>query len=281
VRISRLVLCCLLAVGAMSVLTSTSQADPAPTYYVALGDSLSQGYQPAHAGQPANGDTNQGYVDDVYSYLHAKDANLQLVKLGCSGETTTSMINGGVCAADPAGNSQLTQAVAFLTAHKSQVKYLTIDIGANDVDGCTPGGSIDTACLVKGTATIAKNLNTILCALKAADGGLPRSVGMTYYDPFLEFWLTGPQGIAVATASVGLLVGIDTAESTLYSAYGFHVADVYNAFQTSNFSIKRIGGNPVNVQTICDLTYMCSQQNIHANPTGYQVIATAFKAKLG
>jgi lysophospholipase L1-like esterase len=37
-----------------------SSAAPAQIYYVALGDSLSVGYQPINGGGP----TNQGYVDD-------------------------------------------------------------------------------------------------------------------------------------------------------------------------------------------------------------------------
>jgi lysophospholipase L1-like esterase len=66
--------------------------DAGPTrYYVALGDSLSRGYL------PGSGDTDQGYVDYVYLRLHAKDPSLQLVKLGCNGETTATMINGGTC----------------------------------------------------------------------------------------------------------------------------------------------------------------------------------------
>jgi lysophospholipase L1-like esterase len=255
------------------------QADTATGYYLALGDSLAAGYQPAHGSVPA-GDTDEGYVNDLYATLPgAADGSLQLNNLGCSGETTTSMISGGIC--DYPEGSQLNAAVAFIAAHPGQVKYLTLDIGANDVDKCAPGGSIDTACVLAGVGTIAKNLNTILAALKKADGGTPVSIGMNYYDPFLQYWTTGLQGELVATASVALLVAINTVEQTLYSLYGFKVADVFSAYKTANFTSKTLFGTPVNVQTICTLTYMCSAQNIHPNAQGYQVIAQAFAAKLG
>ncbi|HZY76498.1 MAG TPA: SGNH/GDSL hydrolase family protein [Jatrophihabitantaceae bacterium] len=253
------------------------QADPTG-YYLALGDSLAAGYQPAHGSVPA-GDTDEGYVNDLYATLPgAADGSLQLQNLGCSGETTTSMISGGIC--NYAEGSQLNAAVAFITAHPGQIKYLTLDIGANDVDKCAPGGSIDAACVLQGIGTIAKNLNTILSALKKADHGTPVSIGMNYYDPFLQYWTTGLQGELVATASVALLVAINTVEQTLYGLYGFKVANVFTAYKTANFS-KTPQGTPINVQTICTLTYMCSVQNIHPNAQGYQVIANAFAAKLG
>src|SRR2546430_1542605 len=80
------------------------------SYYLALGDSLAQGVQPNTRG--ASVVTNQGYVDDLYGLYRAEVAGLQLAKLGCPGETTTTMIHGGVCY--PAGTSQLDRAVAFL-----------------------------------------------------------------------------------------------------------------------------------------------------------------------
>jgi lysophospholipase L1-like esterase len=269
-----------LCAGALVFAPSGATADPVH-YYLALGDSLSVGYQPL----PTPGDTNQGYTDDVYAALKVKDPSLVLVKLGCSGETTGTMINGGKCTDGryPTG-SQLTQAEAFLAAHKADTKYITIDIGANDVDGCATGGTIDPVCVAQGAVTITTNLNTIMSRLRAASGGVPKSAGMTYYDPFLAQWLTGLEGQVVATASVALLIGINTIETGLYNMYGFKVANVQDAFKTTNFlnqeTVAPYGTLPVNVAAICKWTYMCSVGNIHANPQGYQVIANAFLAKL-
>jgi hypothetical protein len=38
------------------------------------------------------------------------------------------------------------------------------------------------------------------------------------------------------------------------------------------------GAVPLNVATICALTFECTQNNIHPNVQGYAVIASAFEA---
>ena len=278
-RVLSSVVVALIAAGAAVAIAPAASADATPHYYVALGDSLARGYM------PGPGDTDQGYADDLFATLHAKDPSLVLVKLGCSGETTTSMINGGKCTDRyPVGTSQLDVAEQFLRDHAGAVRYLTLDIGANDVAGCAAGGSIDAVCVTQGVVTIIKNLQTILDGLVAADGKLPKSVGMTYYDPFLASWLTGTQGKVVAVASVALLAAVNAAESLLYVGHGFKIADVGTAFHSIDFltqrSVPGYGTLPNNVAYICQYTYMCSQQNIHANVAGYQLIANVFAKQL-
>ena len=270
----------LAAVTASALVPLSSSTAETPHYYVSLGDSLSQGYL---AGV---GDTDQGYADLLYARLKLKDPSLQLVKLGCSGETTSTMIAGGRCLDRyPVGTSQLQVAEQFLAAHRGQVTQLTLDIGANDVASCAEGGSIDFACVTQGTAKIATNMQTILDGLTAADGKLPQSVGMNYYDPFLASWLTGTQGQLIATTSVTLLVAVNTAETLEYLAHGFKVADVMTAFHTLDFANKRVvapyGKLPRNVADICEFTSMCSQNNIHPTPQGYQIITDAFARRFG
>ena len=68
---------------------------PAPRYYVSLGDSLARGVQPDASG--ASVPTGGGYPDRVYAVLHRDSPGLRLVKLGCSGETSYTMIRGGIC----------------------------------------------------------------------------------------------------------------------------------------------------------------------------------------
>ena len=102
------------------------------TYYLALGDSLSQGVQPDAAG--ASVETGQGYADQLYAALLPAHPGLRLVKLGCPGETSRTMIDGGICRYP--GGSQLAAAVAFLRAHRGHVFLITIDIGANDPEDC-------------------------------------------------------------------------------------------------------------------------------------------------
>src|SRR5437773_6352291 len=120
-------------------------------YYLALGDSLAQGVQPNTRGDSVV--TNQGYVDDLYGLYRAEVAGLQLAKLGCPGETTTTMIHGGVCY--PAGTSQLDRAVAFLRSHL--VVLVTIDIGANNVLPCVGLSGIDTGCINQGVGEVSQD----------------------------------------------------------------------------------------------------------------------------
>ena len=107
---------------------SAVHRQPRTTYYVSLGDSLSQGVQPNAAGTSLP--TAQGYPNQLYAALRRTHPGLRLVKLGCGGETTTTMINGGICSY-PAG-SQLATAVGFLRSHRGRISLITIDIGAND-----------------------------------------------------------------------------------------------------------------------------------------------------
>jgi lysophospholipase L1-like esterase len=111
--------------------------NPKPTYYLALGDSLAAGAQPNTAGVTVP--TKQGYANDLYAAESKKIKNLKFEDIGCLGETTTSMIKGGkFCKYKGA---QLTDAVKFIKSHK--IAFITLDIGANDVDGCVTGGSIE------------------------------------------------------------------------------------------------------------------------------------------
>jgi len=102
------------------------------TWYLALGDSLSVGVQPDAAG--ASVETGQGYADQLHAALLPAHPGLRLVKLGCPGETSRTMIDGGICRYR--GGSQLAAAVAFLRAHRGRVFLITIDIGANDPEDC-------------------------------------------------------------------------------------------------------------------------------------------------
>src|SRR5205807_484447 len=103
---------------------------PVQKFYLALGDSLSRGAQPNTAGKTVAG--HHGYSDQLFAVEKKKIKHLKLVELGCLGESTTTMINGGKC--KYAAGSQLKAAVKFIKKHKKDIAFVTIDIGANDVD---------------------------------------------------------------------------------------------------------------------------------------------------
>ncbi len=239
-------------------------------WYLALGDSLAAG-----VGAPAG----QGYVDDIYDHEKANFPGLQLENLGCPGETTTSMISGGVCTFT-AGN-QLAQAEAFLSAHPGQVAFVTMDIGANDIDGCASGGSINVQCVLNGLKAIQTNMPTILHGLTAAYPGKLNLFGMDYYDPFLAYWLNGSSGQSLAKLTTALVPVLNGDLQGDYAAYGAPTADVQAAFATMDFAtMGTYNGHtyPLNVARICNWTLMCVAGNIHTNPTGHAVLASTFDA---
>jgi lysophospholipase L1-like esterase len=265
-------------------------------YYVALGDSLAQGMQPGASGITVN--TDQGYADQLYATEKPRIAGLKLVKLGCGGETTTSFLTGRGNSADslllgchPAGGSQMKAAERFLRSHRrrGEVAFLTLDIGANDIDGCAPAGLLDVSCVMGGVERIATNLPVILRRLRlAAPAGTPMAA-MTLYDPFLQLYLT-PGGHAEAITTAHYAKNINNALGGLYRAAGVRVASVDTAFKTYDLSLTSTlpgapGRVPVAVAEVCRLTWMCAPSpvgpNIHANQAGYAVIAGAFATAFG
>jgi lysophospholipase L1-like esterase len=258
------------------------------TYYLSLGDSLSQGVQPDSAG--ASVPTRQGYADLLYADLRRGDPGLRLVKLGCSGETTHTMINGGICSYP--GGSQLAAAASFLRAHRGRVSLITIDIGANDPGSCAtrPGFGGAAACMATGFSDTLINLRKIMTTLRAAGGAGVRIIGMSYYVPTLAQWRQGLLGEAVARISEAVVIGYNRLLTGVYQAFGARVADVFGAFHSGDFSgqvtVRGIGSVPPNVAAICQLTWECASgprgPNEHATAAGYSVIAQAFRrADLG
>jgi lysophospholipase L1-like esterase len=276
--------------------TAAAQGGPPVKYYLSLGDSLSQGVQPATPPLPPGVslgqsiETDQGYADDLFAHYSAQfPGNLQLVKLGCGGETTSSMLTGsGSPCTYPAG-SQLAQAVAFIRAHRSAVVLITIDIGANNVDGCAAGGVIDLNCVANGFAEARTDMPKIIGALRNVVGEDTVIAGMNFYDPFLADYLAGPTGQALAMQSVSLDVALNSVLSASFAAFGVPVADVQTAFSTTDFTdtatLPGAGTVPLNVARICEWTWMCAPApvgpNIHANTAGYQTIAAAFQQVIG
>jgi len=255
--------------------TSRSEGHQRPVYYLALGDSLAQGVQVNSSGNAVA--TDQGYVDDLYGALKVDNPAIQLVKLGCPGATTGTMINGGCPYFSYPDGSQLAQAVSFLRTHRHQVALVTIDIGANNVDGCFSASGINSGCVLQGFASVQAQLPVILRQLRLAAGPMVPVVGMNYYDPFLAAYLE-PGGAGAATESVVLGDALNGLLATIYALNGDQVANVQQTFQTNNFAPYGTSAIPTNVALICAWTYMCNYQNIHPNTMGYQEVAGAFEA---
>jgi lysophospholipase L1-like esterase len=261
--------------------TALPQRDGGP-YYLALGDSLAQGVQADAAG--ASVDTRRGYADQLAALLRRREPGLRLVKLGCPGETTTSMIGGRHC--PYRAGSQLAAAVNFLRTHAGHVALITIDIGANDQGSCftEPIAGHAPPCSAGPDPSTAANLGTIMTRLRAAAGHRVTIIGMSYYDPELPEWRSGRADRQVARASDRLALAYDQLLARVYGSVGARVADVSGAFHTTDFTAPaggpRAGALPRNVTAICRWTWVCAPPprgpNKHPNTAGYAIIARAF-----
>jgi lysophospholipase L1-like esterase len=170
------------------------------------------------------------------------------------------------------------------------VFLITIDIGANDPEDCgsqaSPGKLV--SCFATGVPDALVNLATIMTRLRAAAPGV-RVVGMTYYLPALAAWRNGTAGQVIARLSEKLAAGYSELLAAAYAGSGARVADVFRAFDTSNFgdqvTVPGIGTVPRNVALICQWSWACAAPprgpNQHANQAGYKIIAQTFQRAAG
>ncbi len=270
---------------ALANAAAASDHDNGVRHYLSLGTSLAVGIQPDANG--VNQLTNEGYADQLHDIIAPRFRKLKLTKLGCPGETTTSMIGGGKC--DYQEGSQLAQAVEFLHAHKDKVAIVTIDLGVNDVlaANCIDVATshVNVGCLIGAFNALSNNLLAILATLQQAAHPDTKFVAVNYYNTFLAFWLTGPAGQVLAYQSASLADVLNYATlGTVYGAFGIPVADVAAAYDSGNFSPNAATGLPQNVLNICVYTWMCTPApvgpNIHANRYGYGLIAATVAATL-
>jgi lysophospholipase L1-like esterase len=262
------------------IATPGALASSKASYYVSLGDSLAESYQP-------NGDLTHGYAEQLHARLAANDPKLELVKLGCGGESTVSMRFGSQlpsvvlsCGTPrryknvlyPKG-TQLAEAISFLEAHKEKVVLVTIDIGANDLSRIDAQGNL-VSCLFEPQgcaseqARLVENLGAILGELRGAGPGVPL-VGMTYYNVFAALWFTDPLTALLVDARIAAL---NAAIASMYIVYGVPVADVAGAFQNGVF--------PDSALNVCAWTWFCSLGDVHLNTAGYGVVADEFLAAI-
>lgn len=255
----------------------------ARSWYLALGDSLSVGFQ------PNRGETSLGYVDDLWRSMRPEMPGLALRKAGCPGETSASMITGKKSLCRYAGGSQLNAATAFLAANPGEVAFITIDLGANDlINRCFDDdtGLIGKQCTTELLPRLQERLTQIVDALRAAAGPDVPIVAMNYYDPFLGFWGLVPGGKALARANQQSWVLFNEGIETAYRGAGASIANVAKTFQTDDFTLVTVPGRgriPLNVSVVCRWTWFCSPRyagDPHPTTTGYDRIARTFERTL-
>lgn len=252
-----------LGFGVSSLSLSRASASPSTVDYLALGDSV-----PVWEG------------NNSYPYLMGSYYGLQVVDMAVSGETTTSMLDGG----------QMSRAVSFLEQHANATVLITIDIGGNDLLPCVSGTSADLSCIQQAESTMVQNLDTILSKLRQAAGPKVPIVGMNYYDPFLGDWLAGGATQEEAELSVQLVTSLNNLLAGAYQQAGAPVADVASAFDTTDLTdlvSSQWGQIPLAVDKACTLLDIgCQLGQTESfgddpNDAGEAVIAQAFEKAIG
>ena len=278
-------LICVFVALAILAAAGGAAADSAPrvspgTRYLALGDSVTFGYQEAQVKPPPdyhNAYTFKNYARDVGSALHVRVTNA-----ACPGETTTSLINengpSNGCENSPPPNqdvgyrkffplhvgykgSQLSFAVQFLKKHPA-TRLVSLMVGANDLFRCQKTTS--DACLSKSEQqatlnTIKKNVHKILSEIRGKAQYQGQLVLVHYYS--IDY------GNALITGIVRSLNGtLDAA------AKGFHVtvADGFGEFRRGS---AHSAGDPCKAGLLTQLsTGGCG---VHPSYAGHGLLALA------
>jgi lysophospholipase L1-like esterase len=252
---------------------SAADVESPRSYYLALGDSLTYGFQPTKArpgAVPSRFDT--GYVDVYAEQLRRASPAVEVVNYGCPGESTVTFASGG-CPAfadriklhDAFRGSQLAAALSFLQAHAGDVSPITVTLWGNDwlplvFDVCKSR----VACVRKhapsATAAIGSRLGSILRRLRTA----------------------APDADIVVT---GAWNPDPTHLEALEPVYRSLEASIVRAAAGSHVRVARmlpVFNPPGSVEArrarLCALTFVCSKGDPHPTDAGYRAIAQAVLA---
>ena len=288
----------LLAIVALALPASAAAAKRKPIYFVSLGDSYAQGFQPLG---PAQTDipTKKGFANVAYRELRKKRRNLRLVQLGCGGATTDSMINGTQgCIEDlpyasrSKATSQLTYARRWLRKNRKRVRYVTLTIGGNDVAPCATKTDTNeiVACVSEGLEEIRENLPVISKALRRAVGKKVKIVASTYPNVALGLYVVRfDDGKELAALSVDIFRDqINPALRKAYRARKIAFIDATRAFggyiPFDQTSPSRFGDVPKAVANICRWSWLCEPRergpDIHLKNSGYRKLGKLFLKQL-
>ena len=275
---TRIVMGALAAMLLLATLPATAAAAASDRVYaVALGDSLSVGYQPNR-----NGPTTAGYAAALSRIVRDRvHPSLALRNFGCPGESTRSLITGERSLCSYGAGSQLDAATAFLASHRGEVAYVTLNVGPNDLfERCldVSSFSFDPGCVRRSLPHVEARIARIVEALHDATGGDVPIVSMTHYDPLLGLWVVDG-GHRLARMSLRSFEAMNAGFMATYRSSSVATARVDRTFHITRF--RDAGGVPANVAIACEWTWFCSRRffgDPHPNDEGYARIARTFAA---
>jgi lysophospholipase L1-like esterase len=239
---------------------------PPQGYYLALGDSMTYGFQPTKANAPPSA-LRTGYVDVFAARLRKLSPTVKVVNYGCPGESTVTFLRGGCDWLKHGGKlhnrfrgSQLEAAQAFVRAHSGQVSPITVTLWGNDLPLPL---SQNAKRAPRAIALFGSRLTSILEQLRAA-------------APNSEIIVSGawnPEADRLAQAEP-LYRSLDAAIRRSAAASRARVANMFAALNgTGNVKTQQA--------RLCRLTFVCSKRDPHPTDAGYRAMAGAFMTASG
>ncbi len=233
-------------------------------YLLALGDSISFGFQGPKLTDPPNPSVfNTGYVD----VLASRARSSTVTNFSCPGETTTTFVSGGCpwresgfAVHDSYRGSQLAAAVTFLRAHRRHSGTVTVSLWGNDIGALRNACSGDLACVAeRAPAEIAVFSERLLVILRALRRAAP-SADIAVLTAFHAFPPPTPEIDALYDALNQAIV--DTAARA-----GVLVADARPTFNPP--------GDAARSAALCKYTLVCATGGADGHPSnvGYARIA--------
>ncbi len=263
------VLACVVALIAFALSNRTSsQAAPAQSFYVALGDSNAHGHtlDSVTDDPQCHSPKAPGYVCVVYRYMQKKFPGVVLHNFSRSGADSCEVAGAGHdCSSSTPRVSQLVAAGAFLKKHAGHVRLVTIDIGGNDILELALAGLENLpAVQTKLPAVFAQyrtNLDAIYARLRA-DAPHVRIVASTQWNPLggLQSPLLPTGFAATAQSALDSLNEIIKQESPKYRVKVADTAAVMNAYPGGGVKLSYV------VQT-----ELSGAPDIHPTPLGHRI----------
>ena len=260
---------------ALFVLPVIGQDDSNPTY-LALGDSVTFGFNPLSTGGPG---TFVGYPEAIADSQHVQHVN-HLVNAACPGDTSGSfaseLLPDNGCRdykryfglKTTYSGTQLSFATRLLRVEK-HIQVVTINLGGNDLRVLQFGCNFDAGCIVAGiqqvVTTYSQNLAGIFHALRedgAYDGLI---VLVTYYSPDYQ-----------DPVQTGGIYFLNLAATQVANAFGVQVADGFAAFAQASAGFA---GKPCDAGLLIPLPG--GSCDIHPSAAGRALLAGAVLDVIG
>lgn len=235
-------------------------------YYLALGDSITYGYQAyKHAAGLPPSAFDTGYVDMFAKHLRAIQPAITVVNYGCPGESTRSFrkgpcpwIESGEQLHDRFTGRQLDAALSFLREHPGEVSPITVSLWGNNVREFSAACEGDATCIETGAFKfiddLSNDLAKILRALRkeAPDADIIVTGG---WDPFID----ALEFVDPLFQLLNLSMAATAAAEQVRFANPFPLFNPQGDLQRE-------------IEHLCAVLLLCTLNDSHPSDVGYQLL---------